>query len=321
MRTRLLGTTGLEVSVVSLGSWLTFGGSVDDDVSIACVRRAFERGVTLFDTADAYGGGRAEEVLGRAVEPLPRDAFAVATKVFFPTGPGAADRGLGRRHVRRACEASLRRLGLERIDLYQCHRFDPQTPLEETCRVMDALVREGKIRWWGVSEWTAGQMRAAVELCEGEGLAPPSTDQPRYSLLQREIEDDVLPACAELSLGVLVFSPLAQGVLTGKYRSPDRAPAGSRGDDPSGAGFVARFLTPEHLARVERLREVASGLGIPLTHLAVAWTLRRPEVTTAIVGATSVAQVEQNAAAGDLELDGTALARIDAAISSEGIEG
>jgi aryl-alcohol dehydrogenase-like predicted oxidoreductase len=315
MRTRVLGRTGLEVSVVSLGSWLTFGGSVGAEESVACIRRAFELGVTLFDTANVYERGGAEEVLGRALAALPRGDVVVATKVFGEMGPGPQDRGLGERHVRAQCEASLRRLGVDVIDLYQCHRYDPDTPLEETCRVMDELVRAGRVRYWGVSEWTPAQMREAVELCEREGLAPPTTDQPRYSMLQREVEREVLPACAELGLGVLAFSPLAQGVLTGKYRSVDDVPEGSRATTESGAGFVARFLNEPTLSRVAELRAIADSVGLPLSRVAIAWTLRRPDVTTAIVGATSLTQIEENAAAAEVDLDEVTLERIDGALA------
>jgi aryl-alcohol dehydrogenase-like predicted oxidoreductase len=313
VRTRTLGRTGLEVSVISLGSWLTLGGSVGETDSIAIVRRAFELGVTLFDTANVYERGGAEEVLGRAIAPLPREEVIVATKVFGEMGPRPQDRGLGEHHVREQCDASLRRLGVDAIDLYQCHRYDPETPLEETCRVMDDLVRAGKVRHWGVSEWTPAQMREAVALCERERLAPPETDQPRYSMLQREAERDVLPACEELGFGVLVFSPLAQGVLTGKYGRGE-VPPGSRAASDRGKAFVARFLTDDRLATVERSRSVAEAMGIPLAHVAIAWTLRSPVVTTAIVGATSVEQLEQNVAAADVELDATTIERLEAAL-------
>ncbi len=315
MRYRPLGRTGIEASVVSLGSWLTFGGPVDEEVAIACVRRAYELGVTLFDTANAYGGGRAEQVLGKAIAGLPRDRILVATKVFFPMGPGPEDRGLGRAHVLAQCDASLRRLGLDVIDLYQCHRFDPDTPLEETCRVMDDLVRAGKVRHWGVSEWTPEQMREAVGLCEREDLAPPATDQPRYSMFERGIEDGVLPTCARLGLGVLVFSPLAQGMLTGKYRSARDVPPDSRAADPEGAGFIRRFFTPWNFARVDRLRSVAADLGLPMSRLALAWALRRPEVSTAIVGATRVEQVDENAEAADVDLGDAVVAAVERALA------
>ena len=314
MRKRVLGRTGLEVSIVSLGSWLTFGASVAEDTSIACIRRAFELGVTLFDTANVYERGGAEEVLGRALAPLPRDDYVVATKVFGEMGPGSDDRGLGRTHVRQQCDESLRRLAVDVIDLYQCHRYDPETPLEETCRVMDELVAAGRIRHWGVSEWAPDQMRDAVTLCEREGLAIPETDQPRYSMLQRDAEAEVFATCAELRFGVLAFSPLAQGVLTGKYRSPDDVPEGSRASTQAGKGFVARFLTEPTLARVEAVRAVADEVAVPMSRLAIAWTLRRPEVTTAIVGATRLEQVEDNVAAGEMDLDDDVMERIEAAL-------
>ncbi len=311
MRYRRLGRTGLDVSTISLGSWLTFGGSVDGRTSIDCIHRAFELGVNFFDTADMYEAGRAEEIVGRAIAALPRERVILGTKVFFPTETG---QGLGRTHVLAACEASLRRLGLESIDLYQCHRYDPSTVLEETCRVMEDLVRTGKIRHWGVSEWTAEQMADAVTLCEREGLTPPTTDQPRYSMLQRGAESEVLPACERLDLGVVVFSPLAQGVLTGKYRGGEKRPPGSRATDPAGAAFVRPFLTRDNLAKVDRLRPVASELGRTLGQLALAWVLRRPEVTSAIVGATSLAQIEENVAAADDDLDEDTLDAIERAL-------
>jgi aryl-alcohol dehydrogenase-like predicted oxidoreductase len=314
VRYRPLGATGIEVSVVSLGSWLTFGTAVDEERSIACVHRAFEHGVTFFDTANVYGRGRAEEVVGRAVASLPRERVVIGTKVFGAMGPGPDDRGLGRTHVRRECDASLRRLGLDAIDLYQCHRYDPDTPLEETCAVMDELIRAGKVRHWGVSEWTSAQMREAVGLCVREGLTPPATDQPRYSMLDRGVEQDVLSTCAELRLGVLAFSPLAQGMLTGKYERGGRPPEGSRAADPRGAGFLERFFTDENFERVERLRPIAADLGVTLGQLAMAWVLRRPEVTTAIAGATEVAQVGQNVAAADVELDASISERVEAAL-------
>ena len=312
MRYRTLGRTGLEVSTISLGSWLTFGGAIADDTAVACIRRAFELGVNLFDTANNYERGGAEELLGRALAPFPRDRYFVATKVYSPMGPGPSDRGLGRSHVLEQCDASLRRLGLEAIDLYQCHRYDDDTPLEETCRVMDELVRAGKIRHWGVSKWGPEQMDEAVALCERAGLTGPETDQPRYSILHRTIEADVLPACERLGLGVLVFSPLAQGLLTGKYRNPKAMPEGSRGAGPR-AKFISRFLTRENFAIIDRLRPIASDLGLPLGRVALAWVLRRAVVSTAIVGATKPEHVEENAAAADLDLDEATLERLEAA--------
>ncbi len=314
MRYRSLGTTGREISVVSLGSWLTFGGSVDEPRSIECIRRAFDLGVNFFDTANVYAAGRAEEVMGRALAELPRDRLLIATKLFFPVGPAPEDRGLSRAAVLTQCERSLGRLGVDVIDLYQCHRYDPRTPLEETCRAMDELIRTGKIRHWGVSEWSAAQMAEAVALCEREGLAPPASDQPRYSMLEREIEAEVLPASERLGLGVVVFSPLAQGMLTGKYRSRDDVPPDSRAANPEGRQWLDRFLTWRGFRTVEELRPIASDLGLTLAQLAVAWVLRRPEVTSAIMGATRVEQVEENVAAADAELEAEAIERVEAAL-------
>lgn len=312
MKYRPLGRTGLGVSTISLGSWLTFGGSVDERTSIDCIHRAFELGVNFFDTADMYEAGRAEEVVGRALATLPRDRVIVGTKVFFPTGTG---QGLGRTHVLAGCEASLRRLGLEVIDLYQCHRYDPSTALEETCRVMHDLVEAGRIRHWGVSEWAADQIADAVALCEREGLTPPATDQPRYSMLQRGAEREVLPTCDRLGLGVVVFSPLAQGVLTGKYRSIREVPGDSRAADPSGAAFVRPFLTRGTFATLDRLRPIASDLGLTLGQVALAWVLRRPEVTSAIIGATKLAHVDEDVFAADIDLDAGTLDAIERALA------
>jgi aryl-alcohol dehydrogenase-like predicted oxidoreductase len=311
MRYRTLGRTGLEVSAISFGSWLTFG-TAGEESAIACVRRAFELGVNVFDTANVYERGRAEETLGRALAPFERDRYLVATKVFSPLEPDRSDEGLAAVHVRRHCEASLRRLGLDVIDLYQCHRFDAATPLGETCAVMDELVREGKIRHWGVSKWTADQLDASVSLCEREGLVPPATDQPRYSLLEPGIESDVLPTCERLGLGVLVFSPLAEGMLTGKYTSARDVPEGSRAAGPRGGAFARRHFTSERFHAVDRLRAISSQIGVAPARLALAWVLRRSEVSTAIVGATSVGQLEENVAAAEVELDEETLERLDA---------
>ncbi len=315
MRYRPLGTTGREISVVSLGSWLTFGGSVDEPRSIDCIHRAFDLGVNFFDTANVYAAGRAEAVMGRALAELPRDQYLVATKLFFPVGPAPEDSGLSRAAVLTQCDRSLGRLGVVVIDLYQCHRFDPRTPLEETCRAMDELIGTGKIRHWGVSEWSAAQMAEAAAICEREGLAPPVADQPRYSMLEREIEAEVLPACAGLGLGVVVFSPLAQGMLTGKYRSRGDVPPDSRAADPEGRQWLGRFLTRRGFRTLEELRPIASDLDVTLAQLAVAWVLRRPEVTSAIMGATKVEQLEENVVAADLDLDPETVERVEAALA------
>lgn len=312
MRYRRLGRTELEISTISLGSWLTFGGTVAEDEAIACMRRAFDLGVNFFDTANVYARGRSEEVVGRALQLLPPGEIVVGTKVYFPMGPGPDDRGLGRTHVLQQCELSLGRLGVERIDLYQAHRYDTETPLEETCRVMDDLIRAGKIRHWGVSEWTAQQIDDANALCAREGLTPPATDQPKYSLIERGIERDVLDACARHDMGVVVFSPLAQGMLTGKYRDATEVPAGSRASDAQGRAFIERFFTDDNFERVRRFVEIAGGAGLEPAQLALAWAIRRPDVTSAIIGASRVAQVEHDVAASDLDLDAEVVASIEA---------
>lgn len=314
MRYRLLGHTGLEVSEISLGSWLTFGGSVDQRASAEVIHRALSLGVNFFDTANVYERGRAEEVVGKALADVDRDRFVLATKVYFPMGPGRGNRGLSRKHVLEQCDASLRRLGIDVIDLYQCHRYDDETPLEETCRVMDDLIRQGKIRHWGVSEWTAEQIEDAVGLCQRSGLRPPQSDQPRYSLLQRGIEADVLPTCEKHALGVVVFSALAQGVLTGKYRAVDETPEGSRASDRRNAAWMRQLLTRPNLNRVERLRPIAEETGIVVGQLALAWVLRRPEVSSVIVGATSGEQIEENVGASGVDLGPELLERIEAAL-------
>ncbi|HEX7464947.1 MAG TPA: aldo/keto reductase family protein [Actinomycetota bacterium] len=312
MRYRPLGRTGLDVSVISLGSWRTFGGSADEQTCIDRIHRAFELGVNFFDTADLYESGHAEEIVGRAIVTLPRDRVIVGTKVFYPTRTG---QGLGRTHVLAACDESSRRLGLDVIDLYQCHRYDPSTVLEETCRVMHDLVQAGKIRHWGVSEWSAGQIADAVAICEREGLPPPATDQPNYSMLLRHAEKEVLPACGRLGLGVVVFSPLAQGVLTGKYRSANRVPPDSRAAGGHGAFFVRPLLSRDNFRKIDRLRPIASELGLTLGQLALAWILRRPEVTSTIVGATKLAQVEENVRAADVDLEAGTLDAVERALA------
>jgi aryl-alcohol dehydrogenase-like predicted oxidoreductase len=290
------------LSAVGLGSWLTYGGSVEEATARRCNERALELGVNIIDTANVYGRGRAEEVVGRALSAHRRDTYVLATKVYFPMGDGPNDRGLSRKHVFEQCHQSLRRLGVDYIDLYQCHRWDDDTPLEETCGVMDDLVRQGTILYWGVSEWSAAQIREAVEVCRRLGWTPPSSNQPEYNALQRSIEREVLPTTRELGLGNVVWSPLAQGILTGKYRSVAELPKGSRAAGPQG-GFMHRYLRPEVLDAVGRLGSLAAEAGCSIPQLALAWCLRRPEVTSVIVGATSPGHVDENVAAADLDLD------------------
>jgi aryl-alcohol dehydrogenase-like predicted oxidoreductase len=320
MEYRRLGEAGLQVSTVGLGSWLTFGGTVEERTARDCIRRAYELGVSFFDTANVYGRGQAERVMGAALAEFPRDSFVLATKVYFPMGDGPNDEGLSRKHVFEQCHASLERLGVEYVDLYQCHRYDDETPLEETCGIMNDLVRQGKVLYWGVSEWTADQIRRAVELCRVRGWSSPSSDQPEYNALQRRIEKDVLPTTGELGLGNVVWSPLAQGVLTGKYVSLSDVPAGSRAAGRH-AGFMGRYLRPEVLVAVRGFVRLAKEAGCTPSQLAIAWCLRRPEVSSVILGATRVRHVEEGVAAADLDLEPDVFEGVDRALSGVAVEG
>jgi voltage-dependent potassium channel beta subunit len=299
---RRLGTAGVRLSAVGLGSWLTYGGSVEETVARRCIERALELGVNFIDTANAYDGGRAEEVVGSALSAYPRESYVLATKVYFPMGEGPNDRGLSRKHVFEQCHQSLRRLSVDYVDLYQCHRWDAETPLEETCGIMDDLCRQGKILYWGVSEWSAAQIREAVELCRARGWRPPISNQPEYNALQRAIEREVLPTTRELGMGNVVWSPLAQGILSGKYRSLADVPEGSRAAGPQ-SGFMRRYWRAEVLEAVRRLAPLAEKAGCSMPQLALAWCLRRPEVTSVIAGATSTRHVDDNVAAADLAID------------------
>lgn len=320
MHYRHLGRSGLRVSAIGLGSWLTYGGTVEDQRARECIARAYDRGVSFFDTANVYGRGRAEVVVGRALAAYPRDSYVLATKVYFPMGPGPNDRGLSRKHVWEQCHHSLERLGVETIDLYQCHRFDDDTPLEETCGVMNDLILQGKVLYWGVSEWSAEEIRAGVELCREAGWTPPISNQPEYNALQRRIEDEVLPTTEELGLGNVVWSPLAQGVLTGKYRSADEVPVDSRAAGEAGI-FMGRYLDEVVVGAVQEFTAVAERAGVTPAQLALAWCLRRPEVSSAIVGATTPAHVEENVAAADLDLPDEVFAEVDRALGMVQVEG
>lgn len=310
MRYRNLGRSGVKVSAVGLGSWLTYGGAVEEETARACIARAYERGVNFFDTANVYARGRAEEVVGRAVADLPRDALVLATKVYFPMGDGPNDRGLSRKHVTEQCHHSLRRLRIEYIDLYQCHRYDLGTPLEETCAVMNDLIRAGKILYWGVSEWNADQISAAVALCRAAGFAQPVSNQPQYSALWRRVEERVLPTTADYGLGNVVWSPLAMGILSGKYLDASKPPAGSRAAGQS-KDMMEDYFTQPVLDAVQRLQPLARESGASLAQLALAWCLRRPQIASVIVGATRTEHVDDNVAAADLAVDPSIFERMD----------
>jgi aryl-alcohol dehydrogenase-like predicted oxidoreductase len=316
MQHRRLGDSGLWVSEISYGNWITHGSQVEDERATACVARALELGITTFDTADVYAGTRAEEVLGRALAGVRRESIELCTKVFWPTMPGPNGRGLSRKHITESIDGSLRRLGTDYVDLYQAHRFDHSTPLEETMLAFADLVRRGKVLYVGVSEWTADQLRAGAALATDLGV-PFISNQPQYSLLWRVIEAEVLPASEELGIGQIVWSPLAQGVLTGKYRPGEPPPPTSRAtDDRGGADFVGRWLRPEVLDAVASLVPLAEQAGLTMVQMALAWVLRQRGVSSAIVGASSPDQLDAAVAASGVTLDDGLAAAIDAAVSA-----
>jgi voltage-dependent potassium channel beta subunit len=310
MEYRPLGKSGLQVSEVALGSWLTFGSAVDVPRTREVVHAAFDLGINFFDTADAYAGGKGEQALGEALRGIPRPYVVIATKCFFPMSERPNDRGLSRKHIFESVEASLRRLGTDYIDVHQCHRPDPTTPIEETVCAYEDLVRQGKLLYWGVSEWRAHQIVDACRVADQRGAYRPISNQPQYSILRRGIEANVLPVCRQEGLGQVVFSPLAQGVLTGKYSGGAR-PAGSRAVDAERNQFMNAFLSEEVIERVDHLKPTADELGISVAQLALAWCLRDPGVSSVIVGATTTGQIEENAKASGLRLPDELVARID----------
>lgn len=310
---RHLGNSGLVVSEISYGNWLTHGSQVEEDQARACVKAALDEGITTFDTADVYALTRAEDVLGRALEGLRRESLEIFTKVYWPTGPGRNDRGLSRKHLFESIHGSLRRLRTDYVDLYQAHRFDYETPLEETMVAFADLVRQGKVLYVGVSEWTADQIRQGAALAR-ELRIPFVSNQPQYSMLWRVIEDQVIPASQEAGVGQIVWSPIAQGVLTGKYKPGQPPPTGSRATDQTGAGFINRFLTDEVLSRVEALRPIAQDAGLSMAQLAIAWVLQNPAVSSAIIGASRPEQVKENVKAAGVKLSAETMRRIDDAL-------
>ena len=299
------------VSEISYGNWLTHGSQVEEAAALACVRAALDEGITTFDTADVYAGTRAEEVLGRALEGQRREGLELFTNVYWPTGPGANDRGLSRKHILEAIHGSLRRLKTDYVDLYQAHRYDVETPLEETMQAFADVVRQGKALYIGVSEWTAEQLRAGVTLARQMGFQLISS-QPQYSMLWRIIEAEVVPTSRELGVGQIVWSPIAQGVLTGKYLPGAKPPEGSRAaDEKGGSRFIQRFMSDDVLTRVQRLKPLADEVGLSLAQLAVAWVLQNPNVASAIIGASRPEQVKENVKAAGVKLSADLLRRID----------
>jgi aryl-alcohol dehydrogenase-like predicted oxidoreductase len=319
MQFRRLGRSGLNVSEISYGNWITHGSQVEEEQAQACVRAALDAGITTFDTADVYAGTRAEAVLGRALAGQRREGLEIFTKVYWPVGPGRNDRGLGRKHIIESCHQSLRRLQTDYLDLYQAHRHDDTVPLEETMLAFADLVRAGKVLYLGVSEWTAEQITAAAQLA-AELRVNLISNQPQYSMLWRVIEADVIPACQRLGIGQIVWSPIAQGVLTGKYRPGQPPPSGSRATDQSGGdAFISRWLRDNVLAAVADLEPIARDCGLSMAQLAVAWVLQNRNVASAIIGATRPEQVRDNVGASGVTLPADVMEAIDKVLSDVAI--
>jgi aryl-alcohol dehydrogenase-like predicted oxidoreductase len=310
MQRRQLGDSTLEVSAIALGSWLTYSGGVGREQTEACTRAAFDVGINFFDTANVYGRGAAERAWGEILAGYPRDSFVLATKVFFPMS--SRDRGLSRAQIHKQIDASLRRLRTDYVDLYQCHRYDEDTPLEETMQALTEVVEAGKARWIGFSEWPAERIREALAL---PGVAKFVSSQPQYSALWREPEAEIFPICREHGISQIVWSPLAQGVLTGKYRPGDAPPADSRARSREMNRFIGQWLDDAVLEAVARLRPIAEAAGLTMSQLALAWVLRRDDVAAAIIGASRPEQVHENARAADVRLDDETVAAIDAALA------
>jgi aryl-alcohol dehydrogenase-like predicted oxidoreductase len=314
MEFRHLGSSGMLISEITYGNWITHGSQVEEDAAVACVNAALDAGITTFDTADVYAGTRAEAVLGRALAGQRRESLEILTKVYWPTGTGRNDRGLSRKHISESIDGSLRRLQTDYVDLYQAHRFDYATPLEETLKTFDDLIRRGKVLYIGVSEWTAEEIAAAVEIQDAMGYDRFVSSQPQYSMLWRVIEEKVVPTSIELGLGQIVWSPMAQGVLTGKYRKGQPLPAGSRATDENGSSFMGDLLADEILDAVDALEPIAAQAGLSRAQLAVAWVLQNQNVSAAIIGASRPEQVTEAVAAAGVKLDAEVMSAIDAAL-------
>ncbi|MGH8836611.1 MAG: aldo/keto reductase family protein [Actinomycetes bacterium] len=311
MEFRHLGRSGLMVSEIAYGNWVTHGSQVAEEAALACVRAALDEGITTFDTADVYAATRAEAVLGRALVGQRRESLEILTKVYWPTGDGMNDRGLSRKHLMESINGSLRRLQSDYVDVYQAHRYDYSTPLEETMQAFADIVRAGKALYIGVSEWRADEIRAAAKLAE-ELRVNLVSSQPQYSMLWRVIEAEVIPTCAELGIGQIAWSPIAQGVLTGKYLPGQPPPTGSRAtDEAGGAEFIEEWLTDEVLTRVQKLRPLADQAGLSMAQLAVAWVLQNPNVSAAIIGASRPEQVTENVKAAGVRLEPELMQAID----------
>ena len=300
------------VSDITYGNWITHGSQVEQEAAIKCVRAALDNGITTFDTADVYAGTRAETVLGKALKGVRRESYELLTKVYWPTGPGKNDRGLSRKHIMESVHASLSRLKTDHIDLYQMHRFDFETPLEESLSAFDDLIRQGKVNYIGFSEWTAAQISDALKIQDSQGYTRFVSSQPQYSMLWRVIESEVVPLSTREGIGQIVWSPIAQGALTGKYLPGKKPPKGSRATDKKGgANMISRWMRDEVLTAVQNLKPIADGSGLTLAQLAVAWVLQNPNVSSAIIGATKPSQIKENIKASGVKLDSATMSAID----------
>jgi voltage-dependent potassium channel beta subunit len=316
MHYRRLGNSGLKVSEISLGAWITFGAQIDEETAEDLAHSAYDNGVNFFDNADVYADGQAEVVMGKVIRDLPREGLVISSKVFWPTMPGPNGRGLSRKHITDSIHASLRRLNTEYLDLYFCQRFDPDTPIEEVVRTMNLLIQQGKILYWGTSEWRASQIMAAYGVARQYGLIPPTVEQPQYNMfVRRRVELELQPVCDEIGLGLTTWSPLHFGILSGKYN--EGIPPGSRAALDEMA-WIRDYLTGERIEAVRRIGEIALDLGVTTAQLAIAWLLRRKEVSSVITGATRRQQLLENIAAGDAidKLSNAVLERIEEVLNN-----
>ncbi|MCL1631438.1 aldo/keto reductase family protein [Sporolactobacillus sp. CPB3-1] len=309
MNYRHLGNTGLKVSTVSLGSWLTYGGYVANENAVNTILKAYDLGINFFDTANVYMRGEAEKVVGKAIKSFPRDSIVLSTKVYFPMGDGPNDRGLSRKHIMEQAHASLKRLDVDYIDLYYCHRFDEETPLEETLRAFDDLIHQGKVNYIGVSEWTAAQITEAAHIADEKLLNHFVANQSKYNMFARHIEHEVIPASQAHGVSQVCWSPLAQGVLTGKYTSTNQFPTGSRAAENK--GHIKEYLTENNLSKVAKLKKMAAELDISMAQLALAWILRQDNVASVVVGASKPEQIIDNSKAADVKLSEEVLNQIE----------
>lgn len=315
MHYRKLGNTGFKITAISYGNWLTHGDQVEAEQATKTVHAAYDAGITTFDTADVYAGTKAEKILGDALKGFRREGLEIFTKAYWPIGEGVNDRGLSRKHIRDACDGSLRRLGIDYIDLYQMHRYDYETPLEETLRAFEDLVRQGKVLYIGVSEWTADQIQRALKIAKEMNFDRIVSSQPQYSMLWRVIEKDVIPLSEKEGISQIVWSPLAQGVLTGKYLPGQNPPSGSRAADPGIGQNIEKFMNDEILSAVQNLKPIAQDLGLTMGQLAIAWVLQNQNVASAIVGASRPEQIVENVKAADIKLEDSVMQKIDEVLS------